>query len=132
MFVNCCKHFCIQVGFNRGKWDAAEDESPNPGYMLPLLLLSHCFGLFLATSAESAFYEQQRPLEFSELYKADDTGLLGLLKYALWQVRAVETLPCCRDPAVFFPRVLLVLRGEHTELQVEFGVKTLECRATAI
>lgn len=98
-----------QAGFRTGKWTAAGDDSSKPGYMLPLLLLSHCFGTFLATSAESAFYEQQRPLELAELYKPDDTGLLGLLKFALWQARLPAAAVAVSARSLDFSRRLSLL-----------------------
>ena len=86
----------MQEAFRQGRWEVAgeQDESSDPGWMLPLVLVSHCFSTFLATSAEASFYDQQRPLPFSELYREDGTGLLGLLKYALWQVCPPRTTLC--------------------------------------
>lgn len=77
----------MQEGFRGGRWEGQpQEEAADPGWMLPLIITCQCFSTFLSTSAESSFYEQQRPLALSELHHDDSSGFLGLLKYALWQV----------------------------------------------
>lgn len=78
----------LQEGYQEHKWEESGDGASDPGWMLPLVILSRCFSTFLSTSAEAAFYEQQRPLRLAELVRPDGKGLLGLLRDGLWQVRS--------------------------------------------
>ena len=42
--------------------------------------------MFLATSGDQDMYQRGRPLPFAQLHSPGGGGLLGLLKFALWQV----------------------------------------------
>ena len=61
----------------------------DPGWLLPLLVLSEVFNACLATSDTEEFYARQQPLPLQELrgHKADGSGgLVALLRQAAWQV----------------------------------------------
>ena len=54
---------------------------------MPLVILSKVYTTYLSTFGDDYMYEQQKPLPLSELYSSErNEGLIGLLKYGLWQV----------------------------------------------
>ena len=64
-------------------------ESSDPGWMLPLRLLSEVYTTHMATSGQLEMYESQKPLPLLELFdpKHPGEGLVSLLKHALFQVQ---------------------------------------------
>jgi hypothetical protein len=72
--------------------EAADEATCDPGWMLPLTVLSRVYSIFITTASIDDMYLVQRPLPLKELYDADAerSGLLSLLKFALWHVVWVE------------------------------------------
>ena len=57
---------------------------------MPLVILSKVYTTYLSTFGDDYMYEQQKPLPLLELYSSErNEGLIGLLKYGLWQVIAL-------------------------------------------
>ena len=64
--------------------------------MLPLVVLCPVFSTSLATAGDEELYAHDRPLPLTELHPGQgqrSSGLLGLLKFALWQ--ASSNLHAC-------------------------------------
>ena len=89
---------CWQDAYARGAWQPppGPNECGDPGWMLPLLILSRAYSTFLSTFGDDYMYRLQRPLPLAELHQssgggggaaAPERGLVSLLKMAMWQVR---------------------------------------------
>ena len=69
-------------------WQPSNDSACDPGWMLPLVLMSRTYSTFLSTFGDDYMYRLQRPLPLQELYNGPQhKGLLSLLKFAIWQAR---------------------------------------------
>ncbi len=65
------------------------DDRHDPGWMMPLVVLSKVYTTYLSTFGDDYMYQQQKPLPLSELYSPKrNEGLISLLKFGLWQVNA--------------------------------------------
>ncbi|GAB4817517.1 hypothetical protein N2152v2_004563, partial [Parachlorella kessleri] len=76
-------------------WAPSNDDSVDPGWMLPLTLFSRAYSSFIIIAGDIEVYDRQRPLPLAELYSDEQpkVGVLSLLKYALWQALWAETPP---------------------------------------
>lgn len=82
----------VQGSWASAGWSLLQDDRRDPGWMLPLLILSEAYSTYLSTFGDDYMYEKQRPLPLSELYHPEGSkGLISLLKYCLWQVSAPAT-----------------------------------------
>ena len=73
-------------GFS-GRWKPTHDDRHDPGWMMPLVVLSKVYTTYLSTFGDDYMYHLQKPLPLSELYSPRrNEGLISLLKYGLWQV----------------------------------------------
>ena len=83
----CQTHVLLQDSFRAGQqaWVPSGDASNDPGWMLPLSVLSAVYSTYLSTAGEDEGSFLKRPLELRELQDPRG-GLLDLLKFALWQV----------------------------------------------
>lgn len=61
--------------------------------MLPTVVLSWVYSSYLNTAPDAHIYQAERPLPLEQLHNTaqPNTGLLALLKFALWQVLWVES-----------------------------------------
>ena len=84
--------FYVQDNWASAGWCPPQDDRRDPGWMLPLLVLSEAYSTYLSTFGDDYMYEKQRPLPLSELYRPEGgKGLISLLKYCLWQVSVPAT-----------------------------------------
>ena len=82
----------VQGSWASASWTLPQGDRRDPGWMLPLLVLSEAYLTYLSTFGDDYMYEKQRPLPLSELHHHEgDRGLISLLKYCLWQVSAPAT-----------------------------------------
>ena len=82
----------VQEAWGSGCWKAVHDDRHDPGWMMPLVVLSKVYTTYLSTFGDDYMYQQQKPLPLSELYlPKSNEGLISLLKYGLWQVRTPPT-----------------------------------------
>lgn len=78
---------CMQGMHAVSAWQPLRDQSCDPGWMLPLVILARTYSTFLSTFGDDYMYRLQKPLPLSELYQPNQRkGLLSLLKFAMWQV----------------------------------------------
>ena len=82
----------MQAAWVNNQWTASSDSCLDPGWMLPIVVLSRVYSSFLNTAPDAHIYRAGKPLPLDELHSTDrpDAGLLALLKFALWQVLWVE------------------------------------------
>ena len=86
---NCSWNINIQEAWASGRWSPMHDDRHDPGWMMPLVILSKVYTTYLSTFGDDYMYQQQKPLPLSELYSPkSNEGLISLLKFGLWQVRA--------------------------------------------
>ena len=83
----------LQGTFAAGAWSPQRDALADPGWMLPLCVFCRVYTTFISTSADTDMYKHQRPLPLTELYDpaAPRSGVLALLKFALWHVLWTES-----------------------------------------
>ena len=85
----------LQEAWGLGRWNPVHDDRHDPGWMMPLVVLSKVYSTYLSTFGDDYMYQQQKPLPLSELYSPRrNEGLISLLKFGLWQVRVSH----CRSP----------------------------------
>ena len=83
---------CVQGNWASAGWNLPQNDRRDPGWMLPLLILSEAYSTYLSTFGDDYMYEKQRPLPLSELHRPEgNNGLISLLKYCLWQVSVAAT-----------------------------------------
>ncbi|KAK9821279.1 hypothetical protein WJX74_008357 [Apatococcus lobatus] len=93
-------------------------DSLDPGWMLPLRLLSEVYTTHMATSGQLEMYESQKPLPLLELYNPlkPRQGLVSLLKHALFQVIWLDSTPSNRvSNAGDGPRTALAARNQQRD-----------------
>ncbi len=76
-------------------WTPTNDNTADPGWMLPLTVLCSVYITFVSTASENEMYVKERPLPLAELYSIQggrQVGLISLLKFALWQVGSCSKL----------------------------------------
>ena len=100
----------MQIAWAQNCWVSSHDDTQDPGWMLPCIVLCRVYTAYLNTTPDAHMHRMQRPLPLGQLYDPDApaAGLLALLKFALWQVLWVES-PTSKSPCSNVLSVLLLV-----------------------
>ena len=88
-----CAVSAVQAAWTQSSWVSSKDDTSDPGWMLPIIVLCRVYATYLNTTPDTHTHRQHRPLPLDQLYNPDApaAGLLPLLKFALWQTLWVES-----------------------------------------
>jgi len=120
----------VQAAWTQSSWVSSNDDTSDPGWMLPIIVLCRVYATYLNTTPDTHTHRQQRPLPLDQLYNPDSpaAGLLPLLKFALWQVLWVESPSSeCLVAVCHFDMRASIVYGSALHADVSVHVNFCRC-----